>query len=209
MQQADIKTAFNGRGVFEGQILFDGRRREALPMDGHVHFSDLQGCRFFSRKQMHVIRKAQIFGNFAGGVVIAGHDVHGDSGIAQPAGLGHEIKARIVIPPIAVIKVPGNQNKCDLFVNRRLDQIVEGPAGSPAQLIDRGALVGLEPVKGAVKVDVGRVDEFKHNCLTRTSRLERSGNPDLSGNRKGLSQRRKDAKINFMICLCGLCGFAR
>ena len=45
--------------------------------------------------------------------------------------------------------------------------------------------------------------------LTRTSRLEQSGNPDLSGNPKGLPLRRKDAKINLIIYLCGLCGFAR
>jgi len=114
---------------------------------------------------LHVVGHPQVLGDLACGVVVARDDKDPDAFLAKPGHLVREEEPRVVVLPVAVVEVPRKQDEVDLLRSGQLDEILEGPAGSPADLLHGRTFVDLEPDERTVEMDVGGVDEF-HNALS-------------------------------------------
>ena len=79
--------------------------------------------------------------------------------VPQPAELPDQVEPGVVIAPIAVVEVAGDQHEIDAFLDGQVDQPREGaPRRSPNPL-DGRVLVPLQPLERAVEVDIGRVEK--------------------------------------------------
>jgi hypothetical protein len=111
---------------------------------------------------MNIFRKAECFGYLTGGIVISGNHVNRNAGFPKSAGLGYQIKPGVVIFPIPVIEVSGNENEMNLLGNGGLNQIVESPPGGLTNVIYRSPVIIVELVQRAVQMNIGCMDKFKH-----------------------------------------------
>ena len=93
--------------------------------------------------------------------MIAIEQEDGDIGLRQPAHLLHEEKAGLIVAPVAVIEVAGDDNEVDLVLDRLADEIIEGGAGRGANAFGRGALLPGKSLQGAVEMDIAGMDEAK------------------------------------------------
>ena len=65
-----------------------------------------------------------------GCIVVAPHNEDLDACFPQMVHAGGEVKAGIVVPPIAVINVTGDEDKIYFFLNGKLNEIIKSLAGS-------------------------------------------------------------------------------
>jgi hypothetical protein len=77
----------------------------------------------------------------------------------------HEKEAGLIIAPIAVIKVAGDDDEVDLILNRQAHQIVERHPGGCPYPFGGGALLPGKPLQGAIKMNVAGVNETKRNSF--------------------------------------------
>jgi len=76
------------------------------------------------------------------GIVIAGNNKDPDSCFFQPAHTAGKEKTGILILPVAVIEVACNQDKINLFLDGKVNQVIKGPPRCAANFINRSVLMG-------------------------------------------------------------------
>ena len=162
VQQADIQHSAYCRRVGRRKVFQHGCRGKALAMDRHAPLFQEKGLRPLVVEHVDILRKRQCPRHLVGRVVISGDGDHGDAGLAEADHLRHEIQARPMVFPVAVVEVAGNQDEGHRLVDGQLHEVFQGPAAGLADLVDRGAFVALQAPQGAIQVDVGGVKEFEH-----------------------------------------------
>jgi hypothetical protein len=70
-------------------------------------------------------------------------------------------KAGIVIAPIAVVEIPGNDDEGDFLFDRLGNEVLESNAGRAADAFGGSALLPGQPLERTVEMDVARVNEAK------------------------------------------------
>jgi hypothetical protein len=79
--------------------------------------------------------------------------------------LGHlldEELARVVITPTPIEYIPGDQQKIDLGLDRKIDQVFKGLARCRTQSLDGRRIVTSQTYQGAIEVNIGGVKESEH-----------------------------------------------
>ena len=100
-------------------------------------------------KHADIGRQGQLAGDLAFGIVIAVEQEDGNVGLRQPAHLLHEEESGLVVAPIAVIEIAGDDDEIDLVLDRLTDEAVERRARCGANPFGRGALLsGTVPSRG-------------------------------------------------------------
>ncbi len=79
-----------------------------------------------------------------------------------------EKKAGLIVPPIAVIKIAGDDDEGDLLFDCLTYEIVESNAGRSANAFGSGALVSGQTLERTVKMNVASMDEAKRLLQGRT-----------------------------------------
>jgi hypothetical protein len=141
----------------------------------------------------HSVGQFQGPGHLVLGVVVAAAQNHRNAGLAQPAHLLDEEQARVEVLPVAVVHVPGDDDKSHLLFDGRGHQILQGPPGGPANLLDRRALVAIQSAERAVQVKVGSMEELEHRATCHCpdySRVTYDGSPKPSNSATGSEARR-------------------
>ena len=72
-----------------------------------------------------------------------------------------EKKPGVIILPIPVVEVTGEEHEGDLLFNRERDEIPERLARSPTKYVQGSALVERKALKGAIQVDICGSDKFE------------------------------------------------
>jgi hypothetical protein len=112
---------------------------------------------------MDVGRECQPSGDTALGIMVASEQHNRNTRSLKLPDAVHKKQAGVVIRPIAVIEVAGEDDEIDSLGQRELDQAGERLARGPAQRLRWRALVIFQSAKRAVQMDVGGVQESKHN----------------------------------------------
>ena len=89
--------------------------------------------------------------------MIAGDHEHPDVGFVQPTHLLREEEPGVVVLPVAVIEISGEENERDLFVEGQVHQLGERFSRCSSDGLDGGGLESREPSQRAVEVYVGRM----------------------------------------------------
>ena len=131
-------------------------------MNNNTKIFEFYRLGFLVRKECYIIRQGHSLGDLIGCIVIAGNNKDHDPGLIQPAHLSDKEDAGLVILPITVIEVSGNQNKINCFFNRQINQVIKCPPCRPPNLFNRGIFMGLKTFEGAIEVYVCRVNKTKH-----------------------------------------------
>ena len=177
MQQADGEPLRVSLRIAGGEVVADRAGRKALADDGDADLVEHLLFGVISRELMDIVRQAQVAGDAAGGVVIAGDQEYRDTGTLQAVHALYKVQPGVVILPIAVIEVAGEQHEVHGFVDGQVDEIIKRAPGRAADLGDRRAFVALQAQQGAVEVDVGGVEEFHEAGISTysPSLIERPG----------------------------------
>ena len=85
-----------------------------------------------------------MWGNAAGGVVVARYHEHGNVVPFQTSHPLGEKEPRVIILPVSVVEVPGQKHKTDLLFNGKGYQVVKGPAGGISDFIHGGVFIALQ-----------------------------------------------------------------
>ncbi len=130
-------------------------------MQGDVEMRQPEGLSLARRKHADIGRQCELAGDLAFGVVIAVKQEDGDLGLRQPAHLLHEEESGLVVAPIAVVEVAGDDDEIDLVLDRLTDEVLERGARGGANPFGCRALLPGQPLQGAVEMDVAGMDEAK------------------------------------------------
>jgi hypothetical protein len=122
-----------------------------------------------------------VSGELAGGVVVASNEQGLDAGFAQLGHLRGEEQAGIVILPVAVLQVTGEQHEGDLLRNGQFNEVFQGPPASAADRLDWAAIILFQASEWTIEVDICSMDELEHSCLPGPAlSSERFPNPSLN-----------------------------
>ena len=159
VQDADVEAIGHGRRVIGGQVLFGFRVAETPPVQDDAKGLDRLGFGFPRRKHGYVVGERQLLGQLALGIVVAVGDKHRDFLPLQPPHFSGEKQSGVEVLPRPVIEVAGNHHEIDAFPDRLVDQVAEGRPRRGAQQLDRSPLIGGQARKGAVEMNVRRVNK--------------------------------------------------
>ena len=96
-----------------------------------------------------------------------------DVRVPQAAKLLRQIEPGVVVAPVAVVEVAGDEHEIDAALERQIDHPLERPPRRAADPLDGRVLVLLQAPEGAVEVDIGGVQE-----------RDRHGGPFNSGSQR-------------------------
>ena len=170
MEQADVEAAAVDGRVVAGEVVLHLVGGEPLAVDRRRGFVVMAGLGPVDVHLLDVVGQAEVAGHLVPGVVIAADEVDPDAGVAEVGHPPGEPEARVVVLPVAVVDVAGDEDEGDLLRDRQADQVLERPTGRPADLLDGAPLIPVEPPQGAVEVDVGGVEELEHRIGARPRR---------------------------------------
>ena len=91
--------------------------------------------------------------------MVAGDHDNRDLMFPQPDELTDQVQARVVIAPIAVIQVAGNEHEIDASLDGKVDQPRESPSCRSSYLVDGCVLVSLQALEWAIEMNVRRVQK--------------------------------------------------
>ena len=115
---------------------------------------------------MDPFREPKRFGDFALRVMIPCRNVNRDVGLPKFAHLRDEIKPGVVILPVPVIEIPGNEHEGDILGYGKVHHVFESPPRGMAQFFNRRAFIVIELVQGTVQVDVRGMNKLEHRLLS-------------------------------------------
>ena len=179
MKQPDIGITSFGCGIGHRQVLHDGGFREALPMNRHAQLFEPYSLGAFMIQEADIVGKSQSPCHFAGGVMIPGNDNDRNLQRRVAGQADARDKARVVIAPIAIIKVARDQNKINGFVDGEIDQPRERASSRSPNPLDGRVLVPLKPLERTIEVDIGRVDKRDRHKEESNPLAYRPGNSVL------------------------------
>lgn len=94
--------------------------------------------------------------------MIAGNHEYGDFSLLELDHSRAEVEAGVVVLPVPIVDVSGDDHKIDGLVDGQADEAIEGPAAGPSERFGRGFRSGRQSAQGAIEVEVGGVEEAKH-----------------------------------------------
>ena len=130
-------------------------------MQRHRQSFDMEGFRSARPKNLHIVRQVEMPGYPVCRVVVAVQQANRNARLAQTPHLPDEKLARIVVPPVAVIEVPGNHKEIDTLFDGQVNQPVERVPCGAANAYGGGIVRQGQVLQRAVEVNVGSVKETK------------------------------------------------
>src|SRR5690606_7245181 len=105
---------------------------KTLTMNRHGKLLHKGSFRRVGGKRLDVVRQAQMSGDLARRIMIAGDHEHADARLTQTPHPLTEIKPRVVILPVTVVEITRQQYKGHALSNGKFHQVVKGTARSAA-----------------------------------------------------------------------------
>ena len=118
VQDADVETARNRRRISRDEIVCDVALPEALAVQRDIQMRQAEGLGLARRKHADIGRQRELAGDLAFGIVIAVKKEDGNSDLRQPAHLLDEEEAGLVVAPITIIEIAGDDDEIDLVFDR-------------------------------------------------------------------------------------------
>ena len=94
-------------------------------MKSDLQLVECKCLRLACAEDMYVIGQLEPPGDLAFSIVIAVEQINRDTFLFEPPHLLGEEKPGIIVPPVAVIQVPGENKKIDLFLDGQSDQHIK------------------------------------------------------------------------------------
>ena len=110
-------------------------------MQRDLQLVECKCLRLACAEDMHVIGQVEPPGDLAFGIVIAVEQVDRDTFLVEPPHLRDEEQPGLVVPPVAVIQIPGDDNKIGLLLDDQSNQRIKRLAGRCAH--SRGGVAFL------------------------------------------------------------------
>lgn len=160
MEHPDVEIAGDGGWIAGGEILGYRSLGEALSVNGHSQLFQERRLGLFV-----VEGKNAGEGDFAGNqtrrIVISLDKKDWNVSPLQSSHLLGEEPAGSHRFPVAVVDIPGNQEKVDLLIDTKADQLPKSDASGVPKGFNGSIRERLEPEHGAVEMKVGGMDEFE------------------------------------------------
>jgi len=159
MQDADVEHARDRVRVVGDQVVGNVALPEALTVERGADLLELECFRLSCRKRSHVLWENEAAGDLALCIVVSVEQEGRNTGLCEPPHVSHEEKARLVVPPVTVVKVSRNDYEGDLLLNRLSDEIVECPTCCRPNAFGSAPFLAGESLERTVEMNIGRVNE--------------------------------------------------
>lgn len=179
MEQADIKEIGAGKRKLDRQIFRYCLLIEPLTMHYYAQILQNQRFRGMVRGPEDIVWQAHILGHVTGGVVIAGNEQDLNARFPQPGHLGREKETGIVILPITVVEVTGNEDERHRFGHGQFYQGFKGLAGRSSDFLHRGSGILLKADEGTIEMNVGCMNKLEHSFTLWVSGTVDLANRDM------------------------------
>ena len=97
---------------------------------------------------MHVFWQDQTARDLALRIMIAVEQEYADAGFRQLAHLSDEEQACLIVAPVAIVQVAGNDDECDFLFDSAGYEIVECCAGCRSNTVGSRAVLTASPLSG-------------------------------------------------------------
>ena len=171
VQQAHVEDAGNALRIGGGQVLGDVAGHEPLAVHDQVQPLAVLGVRR-GLAELDDAGQLQLPGDLAGGVVVARDEVDLDPGREQRRHLRPEEQPRVVVGPVAVEDVAGQQDRVDPLLLRQRDHVRQCAPGGRPDRFDRCTRVGGQAAQRTVHVKVRGVQQAHSVYLARSGSWE-------------------------------------
>ena len=118
VEDTDVEVARHGCRIADRKVVLGCRSAKALAVDCDLKPLDPMGFRFARGEDVDVWWQGQLLGDFALGVVVAIDDEDRNTGPVQASHLPYEVAAGVVVAPVAVVKIAGDDQEIDLLFDR-------------------------------------------------------------------------------------------
>tara|TARA_B110000495_G_scaffold203899_1_gene230607 strand:- start:2163 stop:2933 length:771 start_codon:yes stop_codon:yes gene_type:complete len=162
VEKADIEAIGNGSGIAESQILLNTGIGKPLTMDLNREIGKRKAGWLFDRKELHIVRRRERLSNDRFGIVVSADRKDQNTRRLEPEHLPVKKESCGKVLLITIIKVSGNQNKVDLFLESAIDKIHESTARRPTDLFHGCTLMSRETPERAIQMKVCRVNKGEH-----------------------------------------------
>jgi hypothetical protein len=159
VQEAEVEPAGDEGRVADGEVRHDGFAGEALAVHDDAVLLEPHALGGAVGEDVGVGREVERTRHDAVGVVVPLHDEDADAGAFEAGQAQVEKDPGVVVAPVAVEDVAGQDHEGRLLVDGELHQALERAAAGDPDRRRGGAVVALEPTQRAVEVQIGRVDE--------------------------------------------------
>src|SRR6266536_285451 len=161
VQDTDIEATGRRQRISGDEVLSYVALPETLAVECNGIALQQKCCRASRRKDMDVRREDEAARDLTFRVMIAVEQEHRSSSLREPAHLPDEEQSGLVIAPITIIEVTGDDDEGDLFFNRLADQVIEGDARCGPDSFSGCALLPGKSLKRTIEMNVAGVNEAK------------------------------------------------
>lgn len=161
VQDADVESAGNRRRIGRGEVVGDVALPEALSVQDRAQPLDLEGFGPCGAEDVHVVGEREAAGDPALRVVVAEEQVDGNARRAETAHLAGEKQAGLVVAPVAVVQIAGDDEERGLFFGGVSDESLESVARGGANTFGSASFLPGKPLQGAVQVNVRGMKKAK------------------------------------------------
>ena len=127
MEDANIKSARYGFGVGGNEIVANIALAEAETVQRNAMLGNMR-IALAGGKDLYAVGKTEAFCNLAFGIVVSMQHERRDTCLRQSAHLAREKEAGLVVAPVAVIEIAGDNNERDLLCDRLAHEVIKGLA---------------------------------------------------------------------------------
>ncbi|MNU29789.1 hypothetical protein D3C71_182680 [compost metagenome] len=159
VQHADIEPSGLGPWIGERKIFIRRAFGEALSVQRDLQMLQPEGAGLAGRELANILRQRDGSGNHAFGVVIALEQKDRDAGTLQPRHLAVEEQADLVVLPVAVINVAGDDEEIDLALDRLIDKCRKGLSACLDKKLGEIGILESQPLERAAEMQVCGMDE--------------------------------------------------
>ena len=145
VQETDIEEAGHGRRIGRNKVLINRTFREAAAMDRNRQFLDPDRLGGAAGKYGDIRGQDELFGDNTLCIMISLNDEGPDPLSLQPDHLPAKEQPGVKILPVAVIEIPGQEEKVHTLADGPVDQPFERAPCRRPQPLDRCAVVPVEP----------------------------------------------------------------
>ncbi len=116
VEKPNIEQTLNGAGIIPDKVVCNCGPGIALAVNGHPQLLQNHCLGAFLPQVADIIRKAEAAGYLAHCIVISPRNKDRNTRIPQAAHARGKIQAGAIVPPVPIIKIPGDEYKVHLFL---------------------------------------------------------------------------------------------
>lgn len=150
MEDTDVEAAGTSGRISRDKVLRDVALPEALAVESYRKMLQLKCLRFSGGEDIDVVGQNQAARDLTFGIMIAVEQEDGNACLGEPTHLPYKKQAGLIVAPVSIVEVAGNDHKANFVFDRLGHEVVEGRARCRANALGGRAVLSGKALERAV-----------------------------------------------------------